>query len=259
MELVGNDLSNVIKVEASMVTTILDGGAGADTLIGGSGSDTYVVDDIGDVIVEAGDFGPAFRDTVRTNLASYTLVDSVENLVFTGSGSFHGTGNASSNEIVGAAGNDTLDGGVGNGDFGDNLIGGAGDDFYRLTAIGFNRITEKQAEGTDTVEYVGPSGGYSVVMDANVEHARFVGPGSIAITGNDLGNAITTGGGDDFIDGGLGADTMDGGSGNDTYMVDDAGDAVIEDANDGNDTVVSTLQFYQLGANVENLTLRQTA
>src|SRR5439155_8014079 len=59
-------------------------------------------------------------------------------------------------------------------------------------------------------------------------------------------------------DGGMGADVMAGGAGNDTYIVDDSGDSVIENAYEGNDTVVSSVS-YTLGANLENLTLAGSA
>ena len=38
---------------------------------------------------------------------------------------------------------------------------------------------------------------------------------------------------DDHLDGGLGADVMVGGTGNDSYFVDDAGDAITENAHEG--------------------------
>lgn len=60
-------------------------------------------------------------------------------------------------------------------------------------------------------------------------------------------------GGSDTLDGGTGADTMSGGTGNDTYIVDDAGDSVIENSGEGNDTVRTTLASYALTANVEIL------
>jgi Ca2+-binding RTX toxin-like protein len=52
-----------------------------------------------------------------------------------------------------------------------------------------------------------------------------------------------------------GADRLVGGLGNDLYFVDEAGDAVVENAGEGSDTVQSCLASYTLGANVENLTL----
>jgi VCBS repeat-containing protein len=64
--------------------------------------------------------------------------------------------------------------------------------------------------------------------------------------------------GNDTLNGAGGADTLIGGTGNDTYLVDDAGDAVIEAAGEGSDTVVSVIS-YTLGTNVENLALAGTA
>lgn len=52
-----------------------------------------------------------------------------------------------------------------------------------------------------------------------------------------------------------GADRLIGGLGDDLYFIDDAGDAVVENAEEGTDTVQSYLPGYTLGANVENLTL----
>jgi Ca2+-binding RTX toxin-like protein len=50
------------------------------------------------------------------------------------------------------------------------------------------------------------------------------------------------------------AATMVGGAGNDTYVVHNAADIVTEQANDGTDTINTTLNSYTLGTNVENLT-----
>ena len=51
---------------------------------------------------------------------------------------------------------------------------------------------------------------------------------------------------------------MGGGTGDDTYVVNQAGDVVTETANQGTDTVESSITFT-LGSNVENLTLTGTA
>ncbi|XPM59212.2 MAG: calcium-binding protein [Leptolyngbya sp. IPPAS B-1204] len=73
--------------------------------------------------------------------------------------------------------------------------------------------------------------------------------------GNDL---LVGDAGNDTLDGGLGVDTMRGGSGDDFYLVDNSADVVIENANDGVDTVSSSANFT-LSANVENLFLRDNA
>jgi Ca2+-binding RTX toxin-like protein len=46
---------------------------------------------------------------------------------------------------------------------------------------------------------------------------------------------------------------MTGNLGNDTYVVDNAGDVVIEQVNGGVDQVNTTLNSYTLGTNIENL------
>ena len=48
---------------------------------------------------------------------------------------------------------------------------------------------------------------------------------------------------------------MSGGAGNDTYFVDNTGDAVMENAGEGNDAVFASVN-YGLTANVENLVLQ---
>jgi Ca2+-binding RTX toxin-like protein len=70
--------------------------------------------------------------------------------------------------------------------------------------------------------------------------------GAPIILGNDSANTLTgTAGndtmvafaGDDTLNGGAGADTMIGGLGNDTYSVDNLGDIITENANEGTDLV----------------------
>ena len=73
--------------------------------------------------------------------------------------------------------------------------------------------------------------------------------------GNGLANSLFGNTGNNLLDGGAGADAMSGGLGNDTYFVDDAGDAVIEGAGQGNDAVFASIN-YGLTANVETLVLQ---
>lgn len=99
----------------------LDGGRGGDNMSGGDGNDTYVVDSRPDKISENQNEG---LDTVETSLNKYALGSNLENLAYTGSKNFSGTGNELDNQITGGSGNDILSGGDGN----DTLIGGAGND-----------------------------------------------------------------------------------------------------------------------------------
>lgn len=82
------------------------------------------------------------------------------------------------------------------------------------------------------------------------------------LTGNDADNDIYGGRGDDvidgglgndYLDGGLGVDTLTGGQGDDIFVVDDK-DSIVELADQGTDSVFAYVD-YQLGDNVENLTL----
>jgi serralysin len=98
----------------------LDGGTGADGMTGGLGNDCYVVDALGDVVVEAAGAG---TDLVLSSIA-LTLGANLENLTLTGVGALNGTGNALANLLTGNAGSNLLNGGDG----ADTLAGGGGDD-----------------------------------------------------------------------------------------------------------------------------------
>ena len=62
---------------------------------------------------------------------------------------------------------------------------------------------------------------------------------------------------DNIIDGRAGSDYMQGGAGNDIYFVDSAGDAIVENAGEGNDIVHASID-YTIGANIESLILDGT-
>lgn len=80
----------------------------------------------------------------------------------------------------------------------------------------------------------------------------------ITVTGTSRADTLIGTSGNDTIDGKGGADIMTGLGGDDTYIVDNARDVVVEVANGGIDTVLSSVN-YTLGAEVENLTLTGSA
>lgn len=155
----------------------LDGGQGADTMAGGDGNDTYIVDNAGDIVLEALNGG---TEIVETSLNSYTMTENVEQLVFTGQGNFVGIGNATANLMTGGNGNDTLSGMGGN----DQLVGGSGND------------TLDGGDGVDNLQ-----GGIG-------DDVLFGGAGVDTLSG---------GTGNDRLNGQAGNDIMDGGTGNDIF------------------------------------------
>jgi Ca2+-binding RTX toxin-like protein len=233
----------------------LDGGSGNDRMEGGTGDDLYVVDSIGDQVVEKAGEG---IDVVLTWLSSYALGANVEDLVALSHADFHGVGNALDNYIYGYTGDDTLDGGAGN----DRMFGDFGDDTYYVDEAG-DQVIEYWDEGDDLVFTSLPA----LTLAANVEDMIFDGSGAFAGTGNALANYIEGAAGndrldgrdgDDFLNGGAGADQMIGGSGWDIFVVDNAGDQVVEAAGGGIDQVRSSIS-YTLGGNVEDLVLTGAA
>ncbi len=220
----------------------LNGGLGADVMIGGAGNDTFVVDNAGDTVTEALNGG---TDLVQTSLASYTLGANVENLTYTGSSAFTGTGNALANTLTGGAGNDLLNGGAG----ADRLVGGVGNDTYVVDDAG-DVVVEATGAGTDLVRTTLAS----YTMANNVENLTYTGAGNFTGIGNGLANIINGGAGNDTLSGDGGNDVLNGNAGNDTLNGDAGNDQLFGglgadrlnggggddslDGGDGNDTLL---------------------
>jgi Ca2+-binding RTX toxin-like protein len=244
---------------------LLDGGAGNDTLYGGingytpgagAGNDTYVFargygqDTVFDYDGAAGNV-----DTIKLlglNAADVTIRRDAS--------SFYIEVNGSSDRIR------VADWGLGRD--------------YRIERVEFADGSVLQGAALDSTPYLGTAGVDGMTGTADSEVMRgFAGNDTlIGAAGDDLldggagddmvrgddGNDVVLGGdgtdtmyggnGNDMLDGGTGADRMYGSAGDDLYWVDNTGDQANELANEGNDTVTSSVDF-SIGTNVENLTL----
>jgi Ca2+-binding RTX toxin-like protein len=256
----------------------LDGGAGADRLDGGDGNDTvsYFLSDAG-VHVSLDPFHLLGTGNWGGDAEGDTLF-SIENL----SGSNFDDelyGNDHANQLWGNEGNDVINGGGG----ADQIYGGGGIDtvsyegspegvYVSLMANAINFHGDAAGDqlhdienliGTPYADFLsGDDGdntlngldGDNTLLGYGGNDVLWGGEDHDLISGGDGSDVLKGFGGDDSLTGGDLADTMWGGTGNDTYDVDNAGDVVLEYANEGIDTVVASIP-YTLGANVENLTL----
>jgi Ca2+-binding RTX toxin-like protein len=218
----GNTLNNTIT--GNDLGNTLRGEGGNDTLIGGIGQD----------LLDGGDGD----DSLSGGLGNDTLMG--------------GSGN---DTLVGGDGNDSLLGGDGN----DLIFGGAGADFI------------DGGEGNDTASYAGSNAGVTINLttphasgghaegDVLINIENLIGSShNDFLTGDGQANRIEGGAGDDTLNGGGDADTLVGGTGNDTYYINNTGVTITELANQGTDTVISSIN-HDLGANLENLTLTGNA
>jgi Ca2+-binding RTX toxin-like protein len=253
--------ANGMKIGGEFLVNNQIGGAQADPAITGLADGGFMVSwttaettqDGSGTAIKARRFLAPGESIVGTELGE-TLTGSARGDSLTGAGG--------ADVLLGAGGDDRLYGGDGNDDLrggigADVMFGGAGNDRY-LIDHARDVAVEGEGGGIDTVLST-----IDHVLGAHIENLVLRGPRRLIGTGNGLDNRITGDGGDDILkgldgadilDGRAGADRMEGGTGDDLYLVNDAGDAVIERRDAGIDTVRSIID-YTLGDTVENLTL----
>jgi len=237
-------------------------------------------------------FGTDGANNIPGSLEADTMFGAAGNDILNGSrGNDHIYGDSGNDSLIGGGGLDFVYGGEGNDTLEalagglDDLFGGIGDDVYIVNTTGDN-LVEGPNQGTDLVR-----SSVTYILDANVENLLLTGAGAVNGTGNVLNNLITGNsannnlsgadgndtlngeGGNDSLNGGAGVDFLNGGAGNDTlealaagldnlfgglgddlYIVNSTGDNLVENFNQGIDTVNSSVT-YILDANVENLAL----
>ncbi|MGC3971154.1 MAG: calcium-binding protein [Pirellulales bacterium] len=217
---------------------------------GFGGDDIYAVDNAGDVVVEDAGQG---NDAIYTTF-SYVLGFgmSVETLAARDNSltvTMNLFGNELANTLFGNNGANFLDGGLG----ADIMTGFGGDDVYAVDNAG-DVVVENAGQGNDaiytTFSYI-LGFGMSVELLAARDNTL---TSSMSLFGNELNNTILGNNGANYIDGFAGADVMLGYSGDDTYVIDNAGDVVIEEAGRGNDAVYTSLSFVLgAGSSVETI------
>ncbi len=224
---------SIALFDARQLAETLSGGTGADTIMGFGGNDSIL--------------GLGGADVINGGLGADT--------------------------IIGGAGNDVIYGLDG----ADSMVGGADNDIYFVENTG-DIVVEISGEGTDYVYST-----VSITLADNADNLILLGAATngTGTSGNDnlYGNSATgpvslSGlGGNDVLYGGAGADTLIGGAGldtlvglggadsmaggddNDLYVIDDAGDIVIETLTGGANDIAYSSVSITLADNVETLVL----
>jgi len=238
------------KVSIVQNRLVFDPGKAFDNLADGQSSDVTIKYTVSDG-----------KGGVTTATWTLTVHSALNEHVYEGTESDDNlTGSSKDDLLLGYDGDDVLNGGTG----ADDLAGGDGNDTYVIDKV-TDTVTEGVGNGTDTIN---ASVTYSIASNEDVENITLTGKAALAATGNDednivtgnLGaNKLTAGAGDDRLIGGAGADTMTGGTGEDTYVVDSAGDKIIETAGSEIDQV-EALVTYSIAkyAYVDNIILAGT-
>ena len=199
----------------------ITGSAGIDSITAGSGNDT-IVGAQNDTLLDGGAGTDTLNVGANFTSTSDAQIANIENVTLTASGltlnlsnqteGFTITALSGANIITGGSGADTIHGGTGNdtivGAQNDILLdGGAGTDTLNVGA-NFTSTSDAQIVNIENVTLTA-----SVTLDLSNQTEGF------NITGSSGADTIIGGSGNDTITGGAGADTMTGGAGADRFVI----------------------------------------
>jgi Ca2+-binding RTX toxin-like protein len=260
-QLGGNGNDTFISSSFDLATSIIDGGAGIDTI---SQLNIYAANDL-NLVLGTSDGQAIAGLTGITNIELIekislgngnnivTAFDSSDHTIYTGGGNDTITGGSGNDYINGYEGNNIINGGAGN----DTLVGtnylngGNGDDLFETPLYPTNNLTTIDGgAGIDTLSVlnlydIDPLNGFDITLNGlnvlgtslpilenvtNVEFVRSIlaGSGNDSLTITDNANHFISGeDGDDTLTGGGGNDTIDAGLGK-NVIFGGAGDDRIE-------------------------------
>jgi Ca2+-binding RTX toxin-like protein len=252
--LVGGKVADVLTGDS--LSNTLDGREGADVLTGQGGNDLYIVENVGDRVIELvnGGSDKVVAD-VSYNLNYGSEVETLSTRTHAATDAITLRGNEYAQTIFGNAGINTLDGRGGI----DTLIGFGGADTY-IVGDARVKVIESVSGGLDRViadvSYVLTSGSEVEVVTTRSHAATF----AINLSGNESAQNLQGNFGVNILDGRGGADVMEGYRGDDIYIVDNAGDVVIELVGEGLDKVVADItHVLNSAAEIEILSTRTHA
>ena len=227
----GNGLAN--RITGTGNTDIVNGGLGNDYLVGKDGNDTFIMQKgTGHDVIADFSAGSGVGDVCKIDgysIGSFTAAKAAMTQVTDGT-------------VLDLGGGDTVFfAGVSIGSF-------TADDFQFA-----NVVAAPPPAPTPPPPAPLPSGEQTAIILPNPPASP--GPIQYSRTGTANNDTLTGDDRNDFINGAAGIDRLVGGKGHDIYVVDHTQDAVIENANEGIDTVQSWAKTYVLAANVENLQL----
>ncbi|ONG51413.1 hypothetical protein BKE38_16200 [Pseudoroseomonas deserti] len=224
--LIGGNLDEDAPADSFIV---LNGGAGADEMLGLGGNIKFVVDNPGDVVVVEAE-APGYHAIIST--ISYALdpgqgIEKLQLASRTGSENLSLTGNEFDNWLAGNAGANLLDGGAGD----DVLEGKRGDDTYYVDSAG-DRVIERPGQGYDTVI---TTTSYTLEAGQSIELLKLdpsTGRANYTLVGNELDNRLWGNSGSNQLWGGDGDDALYGRQGRDKLYGGD-GDDLLDGGRDG--------------------------